>query len=95
MADNNTLNITDSLEYECVEPTKKINDQADVNEWVNTEAFLRLMKFIELSNESVINRKISDPCLVSEVNDNKNTKYEFKKFKVIIIFLFLNKMITL
>ncbi|CAB4374766.1 unnamed protein product [Rhizophagus irregularis] len=66
MADNNTLNITNSLEYECVEPIKKINDQADVNEWVNTEAFRRLMKFIELSNESVINRKISDPCLVSE-----------------------------
>jgi serine/threonine-protein phosphatase 2A activator len=69
MADNSTLNITNSFEYECIEPIKKINDQADVNEWVNSEAFLRLMRFIELSNESVINRKVSDPCHVSEVNN--------------------------
>ncbi|RIA82137.1 hypothetical protein C1645_788957 [Glomus cerebriforme] len=66
MADNNPLNVTISLDHEFIEPIKKINDQVDVNDWVETEAFTRLLRFIELLNESVKGRKNSDPCHVSE-----------------------------
>ncbi len=67
MADNNLLNVTISPEHEFFEPIKRINNQDDVNEWIKSGAFSRLMRFIEVLNESVINRKNSETCHVSEV----------------------------
>ncbi|CAG8807801.1 36136_t:CDS:1, partial [Racocetra persica] len=49
-----------------IEPKKQINDQQDINKLVTSEAYVRLTRFIELLNESVVNKKISDPCFVSE-----------------------------
>ncbi|CAG8796103.1 14850_t:CDS:2, partial [Cetraspora pellucida] len=50
-----------------IEPKKQINDQQDINKLVTSEAYIRLTRFIELLNESVVNKKISDPCFVSEL----------------------------
>lgn len=63
------VNVTD---HTFVEPTKQINDQRDVTEWKNTEAFSRFMLFIEQCNEGVVNKKISDPFSVSEVGKFAN-----------------------
>ncbi|CAI2166856.1 10596_t:CDS:2 [Funneliformis geosporum] len=63
MADNFTI----STEHEFIEPIKRINNQADVDKWVLSEAFVRLMKFIESLNESVINHENPKPCHVSEM----------------------------
>ncbi|CAG8452604.1 7403_t:CDS:2 [Diversispora eburnea] len=57
------INLTD---HTFVKPTKQINDQQDVTEWINSESFSRLMLFIEKNNESIINKKISDPVYISE-----------------------------
>ena len=72
MADNNLPDVIKSSDHKFIEPIKEINDQANVNEWLETKAFYRLMRFIELTNESVVNRKISDSCHVSEVSNNEN-----------------------
>ncbi|CAG8446135.1 3521_t:CDS:2 [Acaulospora colombiana] len=55
------------VDHAFVESTKKISDEKDVVAWINSEAFSRLMRFIENLNESVMNKKISDPCLVTEL----------------------------
>ncbi|CAG8634311.1 14715_t:CDS:2, partial [Racocetra fulgida] len=49
-----------------IEPKKQITDQRDINKLVTSEAYVRLTRFLELLNESVVNKKISDPCFVSE-----------------------------
>ncbi|CAG8441544.1 16399_t:CDS:2 [Acaulospora morrowiae] len=62
MAENTTI----STEHTFIVPTKRINEQQDVTEWINSEAFSRFMRFIENLNESGVNKMISDPCFISE-----------------------------
>ncbi|RUS15235.1 hypothetical protein BC938DRAFT_477045 [Jimgerdemannia flammicorona] len=45
---------------------KRILSDADIQTWLDTEAFSRIMIFIENLNRSVVDKKISDPCHVSE-----------------------------
>ncbi|KAH9254796.1 hypothetical protein BASA81_007216 [Batrachochytrium salamandrivorans] len=45
---------------------KRITDQDALTCWIQSEAYLRLMCFIQSLNESVRNKKVSDPCPVSE-----------------------------
>ncbi|CAG8459316.1 11228_t:CDS:2 [Funneliformis mosseae] len=69
MADQSN-NFTISTEHEFIEPIKRINNQADVDKWVRSEAYLRLIKFTKSLNESVINQGNSKPCHVSEMTQN-------------------------
>lgn len=56
-------NILDS--YLPTEPIQRIHEQKDINEFVTTQAFDRIMTFVMLLNQSVIKKKISDPCPIS------------------------------
>ncbi|CAG8814077.1 28844_t:CDS:2, partial [Dentiscutata erythropus] len=62
--DNQKLALADQA---FIEPKKQINDQNNINKYTTSEAYIRLTRFIELLNESVVNKKISDPCFVSEL----------------------------
>ncbi|KAF0482348.1 Phosphotyrosyl phosphatase activator [Gigaspora margarita] len=59
--------LTDQTDQAFIEPTKQVNDQNDINKFITSEAYNRLTRFIELLNESVVNKKISEPCFVSEL----------------------------
>lgn len=59
-------NILDS--YLPAEPIQRIHEQKDINEFVTTQAFDRIMTFVMLLNQSVIKKKISDPCPISPVS---------------------------
>ncbi|KAI9265920.1 hypothetical protein BY458DRAFT_513035 [Sporodiniella umbellata] len=47
------------------EPISCIKEQKDIPLFYESEAFDRIMTFVALLNESVCQKKISDPCLVS------------------------------
>ncbi|RUS14031.1 hypothetical protein BC937DRAFT_94451 [Endogone sp. FLAS-F59071] len=47
-------------------PVKRIFSDTDIPIWLDTEAFSRIMIFIENLNTSVVDKKISDPCHISE-----------------------------
>lgn len=49
-------------------PTKHIFNQNDVDRFVKTAAYARLITFIDLFNQSVLGKKISDPCPMSPVS---------------------------
>eukprot|EP00842_Homolaphlyctis_polyrhiza_P005675 jgi/Hompol1/6108/HPOL_002225-RA len=53
------------MSHRFVEPTKRINDDESMRQWVQSEAYLRLLDFIQSLNESVRNKKVSDDCEVS------------------------------
>ncbi|KAI7901716.1 uncharacterized protein BX663DRAFT_513794 [Cokeromyces recurvatus] len=42
-----------------------IHNQRDIEKFVNTKAFQRIMTFVVLLNESVMKKKVSDPCQIS------------------------------
>ncbi|KAL2914476.1 Serine/threonine-protein phosphatase 2A activator 1 [Polyrhizophydium stewartii] len=48
------------------EPQKRITEASLLREWTQSEAYLRILDFIQSLNESVRNKKVSDPCPVSE-----------------------------
>nr|CAG8521295.1 8272_t:CDS:2 [Entrophospora candida] len=48
-------------------PSRQIKNDQDLENWLESEAFIRLMHFIKLLNENVANHKNSDPCHVSEI----------------------------
>ncbi|CAH1764198.1 8131_t:CDS:2 [Entrophospora sp. SA101] len=48
-------------------PSRQIKNDQDLENWLKSEAFIRLMHFIKLLNENVANHKNSDPCHVSEI----------------------------
>lgn len=50
------------------EPVSRIHQQHDVEEFIKTKAFDRIMTFVMLINQSVIQKKISDPCPISPVS---------------------------
>ncbi|KNC99957.1 uncharacterized protein SPPG_05329 [Spizellomyces punctatus DAOM BR117] len=47
-------------------PIKRINDEATMHQWQRSDAYVRLLEFIQVLNEAVKNKKNSDPCTVSE-----------------------------
>jgi hypothetical protein len=49
-------------------PAKRINSQADMLTWKQSEAYARLLHFIKQLNTCSLNRRISDPCHESEVD---------------------------
>jgi len=53
-------------EHEFVEPKKIIYDESHIKPWLYSEGYSRLLKFIQRLNVSVKNKKITDPCNVSE-----------------------------
>ncbi|CAG8481637.1 5793_t:CDS:2 [Paraglomus brasilianum] len=53
-------------DHNFVEPRKMIRQHSDIDVWVESKAFARFLMFIKLLNESILNKKISDPCTVSE-----------------------------
>ncbi|KAJ8330280.1 Serine/threonine-protein phosphatase 2A activator 1 [Batrachochytrium dendrobatidis] len=54
--------LTDPLEP----MSKRITDQESLQQWIQSEAYLRIMCFIQCLNESVANKKISDSCHISK-----------------------------
>ncbi|KAG9300629.1 hypothetical protein G9A89_005229 [Geosiphon pyriformis] len=52
--------------YIFIQPRKEITEQPDIKTWLESEAFFRLMTFIQNLNQSVVNKKISDKFFVSE-----------------------------
>ncbi|CAG8519450.1 5474_t:CDS:2 [Ambispora leptoticha] len=63
MATTDSTNFTPIVnkEHEFVKPIKVITDQSDIKEWLESEAYARLLTFITSLNDSVVNKKISDP----------------------------------
>jgi hypothetical protein len=53
--------------YQPKEPISRIHEQKDIDAFVQTQAFDRIMKFVMLLNSSVLQKKISDPCTISAV----------------------------
>ncbi|CAO3637747.1 unnamed protein product [Mucor hiemalis] len=51
--------------YLPAEPLQRIHEQKDINDFVTTQAFDCIMTFVMLLNQSVLQKKISDPCFVS------------------------------
>lgn len=68
-------NILDS--YLPKEPAQRIHEQKDINEFVTTQAFDRIMTFVMLLNQSVIKKKISDPCPISPVSSQNTLRLVF------------------
>lgn len=60
-----SLSQTDDLSG-IVEPTKQISTQADIQTFLESIAFGRIMAFIYLLNEAALNKKLSDKVEVSE-----------------------------
>lgn len=54
--------------YTPKEPVSRIRQQKDVDEFIKTKAFDRIMTFVMLINQSVMKKNISDPCLISPVS---------------------------
>lgn len=59
-------NILDS--YVPTTPVSRIHQQHDIEVFIKTAAFDRIMTFVMLINQSVMKKKISDPCHVSPVS---------------------------
>lgn len=57
--------------YSPAEPVQRIHEQKDIDEFIKTKAFDRIMTFVMLLNQSVMQKKISDPCFISPVSLNK------------------------
>ncbi|KAL9553534.1 hypothetical protein MBANPS3_003236 [Mucor bainieri] len=55
-------------QYTCKEPVSCIHEQTDIDVFVQTKAFDRIMTFVMLLNKSVMQKKISDTCHISPVN---------------------------
>jgi len=62
-------------EHEFVEPKKIIYDESHIKPWLYSEGYSRLLKFIQRLNISVRNKKVTDPCNVSEVIYLRNIYY--------------------
>lgn len=58
--------------YQPKEPVSRIHEQKDIDVFVKTQAFDRIMRFVMLLNQSVMQKKISDPCHVSPVSNYKS-----------------------
>ncbi|KAI8058915.1 uncharacterized protein B0P05DRAFT_559051 [Gilbertella persicaria] len=54
-----------SASYVPKEPVSCIHEQKDIEMFAKTKAFDRIMTFVMLLNSSVMQKKISDPCLIS------------------------------
>ncbi|KAI8366890.1 hypothetical protein BD560DRAFT_149838 [Blakeslea trispora] len=54
-----------SSTYQPQQPIAKIHTQQDIDQFVESEAFKRLMTFVALLNQSVTGKKVSDDVLVS------------------------------
>lgn len=59
-------NIKDT--YTPTEPASRIHEQKDIDDFVKTKAFDRIMTFVMLLNQSVLKKKISDTCFISPVD---------------------------
>ncbi|KAL7329431.1 Serine/threonine-protein phosphatase 2A activator 1 [Mucor circinelloides] len=51
--------------YTCTEPVSCIHEQKDIDVFIQTKAFDRIMTFVMLLNKSVMQKKISDACHIS------------------------------
>ncbi|KAI9099884.1 hypothetical protein DFS34DRAFT_648828 [Phlyctochytrium arcticum] len=47
-------------------PVKRIHDEATMTQWGKSEAFVRIIEFIQVMNESVRGKTNSDPCTIGE-----------------------------
>ncbi|OBZ86769.1 Serine/threonine-protein phosphatase 2A activator [Choanephora cucurbitarum] len=54
-----------SQDYQPQEPIACIQTQRDIDRFVQTKAFERIMTFVALLNDSVMGSKVSDPCFIS------------------------------
>ncbi|KAI8364006.1 hypothetical protein EDC96DRAFT_444516 [Choanephora cucurbitarum] len=54
-----------SQDYQPQEPIACIQTQSDIDRFVQTKAFERIMTFVALLNDSVMGSKVSDPCFIS------------------------------
>lgn len=53
--------------YKYIQPQKCIHTASDIDRFLKTKAFARIMTFTVLLNTSVTQKKVSDACHVSEV----------------------------
>ncbi|KAI9029909.1 hypothetical protein CLU79DRAFT_733109 [Phycomyces nitens] len=53
-------------DYVRTSPEKRIRSQSDIDSFLKSKAFSRIMTFVSLLDESVSRKKISDPCEVSD-----------------------------
>jgi len=58
------------LEHWFIEPKKIIYDESHIKSWLCSQGYSRLLKFIQRLNVSIKNKRITDPCKVTEVNIN-------------------------
>jgi serine/threonine-protein phosphatase 2A activator len=61
--------------YTPKEPVSRIQEQKDIDVFLKTKAFDRIMTFIMLLNQSALKKKISDPCAISPVMSTSISKY--------------------
>lgn len=54
--------------YTPKEPVSCIHEQRDIDTFMKSEAFNRIMTFVMLLNKSVMQKKISDACYTSPVS---------------------------
>lgn len=77
--------------YVPTEPASRIHEQKDIDQFIKTKAFDRIMTFVMLINQSVLKKKISDPCFISPVSNYYYThvptyiKYYTSKYNVYLI----------
>lgn len=55
-------------QYVPKEPVSRIHEQRDIETFMKSEAFDRIMTFVMLLNKSVMQKKISDACYISPVS---------------------------
>jgi serine/threonine-protein phosphatase 2A activator len=55
------------VSQEFVLPTKRITGTGTLEQFPQSEAYLRLLDFLQTLNESVKDKKLSDPCHESQV----------------------------
>jgi hypothetical protein len=70
--------------YTPTEPVSRIHEQKNIDEFIQTKAFDRIMTFVMLLNQSVIKKKISDQCFISPVN---NIYHPFRNNSTDLVFV--------
>ncbi|KAJ3024277.1 Serine/threonine-protein phosphatase 2A activator [Thoreauomyces humboldtii] len=55
-----------STEHEFAVPQKRIHDEQTLQTWLASDAFVRLLEFLQVLNEAARGKTVSDPCVVTE-----------------------------
>lgn len=80
--------------YVPTEPISRIHEQKDIETFIKTKAFDRIMTFVMLINQSALKKKISDPCLISPVSFMPWTHYTTRFIETLIFESKLNVCLT-